>query len=258
MGSLFSNAGRAGLALLYPRHCALCKDPLEAATPVDQGLCEGCAGYLLPLEPPFCEQCSEPLAGNPGPDAVTCENCLGHRWKLDGAVCALRGSQAAWELVHLFKYGRRSHLAPLLGRHLQRVFEDRRIYGRGFDALVPVPLHVGRERERGFNQARLLAEQLDNAPVQDLLIRARETGTQTRLSRTGRQQNLRGAFQVRQTFTDWVGQRSPDHRVRGKSFLLIDDVFTTGSTLDECARVLKAAGAREVWAATLVRAGGAD
>lgn len=255
--TLLKSVGESSLALLYPRHCALCRCALEAEA---EDLCADCARYLLPLEAPFCQRCSEPMAGavGIGGEAI-CENCLGHRWKLDGAVCALRSSAAAWELVHAFKYAKRSHLAPLLGRRLRRVLEDERIRGRHFDAIVPVPLYRAREQERGFNQAHLLAEQLEsNIPVRALLSRVRETGTQTRLSRRGRQENLRGAFGIRRSLVDRIRRRPVSEQIMGRAFLMIDDVFTTGSTLDECARVLKAAGAREVWAATLVRAGGAD
>ncbi len=247
--------GTAATALLYPRQCALCRHPLpvEEAPGAADALCAACAEYLLPLDPPFCAQCAEPLAGASDGSEVLCEACsdpAAPRWHLSGAVCALRASRAAWELVHAFKYGREAHLAPLLGRHFTRVLADPRFRSRRFDAIIPVPLHRVREQERGFNQAELLADLLAHeagVPLVNALKRVRPTGTQTHLSRAGRQKNLRGAFQLR--------RRVP---VEGRNFLLIDDVLTTGSTLDECARLLKAAGAGEVWAATLVRAGGAD
>lgn len=257
--------GRGSLALLYPRKCALCETALDEvyashgvglgdAERARQALCERCETFLRPLERPFCEICSEPLGGLETEATSTrqCENCREIRWRLDGAVCALRGTTGALELVHAFKYGRQAHLAPLLGWLLRDAGGDARLQGREFEALVPVPLHPIRRRQRGFNQAHLLAEQLRlrfgprPLPVREILRRVRDTGSQTRLSRAGRQRNLRGAFELRRAWRS---------RVAGRSFLLVDDVFTTGSTLDECARVLKQAGAAEVWAVALVRAG---
>jgi ComF family protein len=309
---------RGGLALFYPRQCALCRRVLaeedepfaagaapaaETAGSADaeasagtsdagalaavaakagaeprelarQPLCPDCLTYLAPLEPPFCGICSEPLPSAevppfqfppPPPPSVPegrdrsptlCANCGGFRWHLDGAICALRGTAGALELVHSFKYGKQAHLAPLLAWLMRDTGRDPRLAGREFHALVPVPLHPIRRRQRGFNQAELLAQQLRRhlghppsgplPPVCHLLRRIRETGSQTRLSRDGRQQNLRGAFALRP---------GAEARVTGRRFLLVDDVLTTGSTLDECARVLKRAGAREVRAVTLVRAG---
>jgi len=117
--------------------------------------------------------------------------------------------------------------------------------GQEFDAIVPVPLHSKRLREREFNQAALLAAEVArvaNIPVRDVLLRARYTGTQTALDRTARRQNLRNAFSLR---------KNAD--VTDQNLLLIDDVLTTGSTLDACAAVLLEQGAESVRALTLAR-----
>jgi ComF family protein len=124
--------------------------------------------------------------------------------------------------------------------------DDERLRDREFDVIVPVPLHPARQRERGFNQASLLALALRDrvaAPIKPLLERVRYTTTQTAFDRTERIENLHGAFRLR---------RKAD--VRGLRVLLIDDVLTTGATLSECARVLKKAGAVSVFAATAARA----
>src|SRR5690606_34711792 len=113
-----------------------------------------------------------------------------------------------------------------------------RIRARPVDFLVPVPLHPAREREREFNQAKVLADllsELSGIPALNALSRVRYTTTQTRLDRRERMENLRGAFELRQTCP-----------VQSRHLLLVDDVLTTGSTLDECARVLRAAGAASV------------
>jgi ComF family protein len=123
---------------------------------------------------------------------------------------------------------------------------DPRLRGRRFDMIVPVPLHPARERERGFNQAALLAELFARqiaVPLRLALERIRYTKTQTAYDRAERMENLRDAFRLRKNLN-----------VRELHVLLIDDVLTTGSTLSECARVLKEAGAISVYAATAARA----
>src|SRR5204863_9391333 len=124
--------------------------------------------------------------------------------------------------------------------------DDERLRDHHFDVIVPVPLHPARQRERGFNQASLLAELLSvhtSIPCRPLLERIRYTTTQTALDRSERMENLHNAFRLRK-----------NANVRGLHVLLLDDVLTTGSTLSECARVLKRAGAISVHAATAARA----
>ncbi|MEP6937401.1 MAG: ComF family protein [Chthoniobacterales bacterium] len=150
------------------------------------------------------------------------------------------------KLIHDFKYGRQRHLRHQIALWLNVSLQDPRLRDRHFDFVVPVPLHPARERERGFNQALLLAELFcitHRLGLQPLLERIRYTTTQTAFDRTERMENLRDAFRLR---------KNAD--VRGLRVLLIDDVLTTGSTLSECARVLKAAGAVSVHAATAARA----
>jgi ComF family protein len=133
-----------------------------------------------------------------------------------------------------------------VARWLCTAFDDERLRGRHFDIIVPVPLHPTRLRERGFNQAGLLTELLStriSIRCKRVLKRIRYTTTQTALDRAERIENLHNAFRLR---------KNAD--VRGLHVLLIDDVLTTGSTLSECARVLKRAGAISVYAATAARA----
>ncbi|MGH8093596.1 MAG: ComF family protein [Chthoniobacterales bacterium] len=147
--------------------------------------------------------------------------------------------------IHDFKYGRQLHLRHLVGRWLGETLTDSRLNGRRFDLIVPVPLHPARQRERGFNQAELLAIELRREsclPLRNVLQRTRYTTTQTQFDRSERMENLRGAFRLR---------RGCD--VQDLRMLLVDDVLTTGSTLSECASVLKKAGALSVHAATAAR-----
>ncbi len=132
-----------------------------------------------------------------------------------------------------------------MGRWLSEALTDTRLAGQRFDLIVPVPLHPARQRERGFNQAELLALELQRKcrlPLGRVLQRTRYTTTQTQFDRSERMENLRGAFRLRR------GCNVQDLRM-----LLVDDVLTTGSTLSECAFVLKKAGALSVYAATAAR-----
>jgi len=163
----------------------------------------------------------------------------------DAAISAYRSRGEVREVIHDFKYGRLVHLRHLVGRWLAEALEDPRLAGRRIDCVVPVPLHPARKRERGFNQAELLGRELQKASgleMRELLQRTRYTTTQTQFDREERMENLKGAFRLR---------RGCD--VQGLRMLLVDDVLTTGSTLSECASVLKRAGAFSVHAATAAR-----
>jgi len=173
-----------------------------------------------------------------------CPNCDGRSWHLSAIVAACRYEGVAGELVKRFKYGRDRTLAPALGLLLVEAVNDPRLDGKRFDAIVPVPLHLLREREREFNQSALLASCLGKhlgCPMRHLLRRNRATAPQAGLSRAERMQNLEGAFEVRKTPRE------------GVSLLLVDDVTTTGATLDACAAILMEAGAAEVCAVVVAR-----
>ena len=231
-----------GLAsLIYPPTCTIC----SASVGSREYLCVDCETKLSRIVPPFCAKCSEPFDG-----AITttfcCANCAHRKLYFDAAVSAYRSRGIARHVILNFKYGRQIHLRHLVGRWLIAALDDSRLRERRFDAIVPVPLHPARQRQRGFNQAALLAERIASRlgmPVRPMLQRVRFTTTQTAFDRSERIQNLRHAFRLR-----------GNADVRGLEVLLIDDVLTTGSTLSECARVLKENGACSVYAATAARA----
>ena len=231
----------AAVSLLYPSVCTICGRSVGAG----EYLCDQCEAKTVRIVAPFCQKCSEPFEGAIT-GVFTCANCAHRRIYFDAAVAAYRGRGIVREIIHEFKYGRRIHLRHLVARWLFAALEDERLCGRRFDVIIPVPLHPTRQRERGFNQAGLLAELLGSQtsiPVKPLLERTRYTTTQTALDRSERMENLHNAFRLR---------KNAD--VRGLRVLLVDDVLTTGSTLNECARVLKRAGAFSVHAATAARA----
>jgi len=228
-------------SLLYPPACTICSAPVDSG----EYLCTECESKVSRIVPPFCATCSEPFDG-----AITttfsCANCAHRRLYFEAAVSAYRARGIVRHVILNFKYGRQIHLRHLVARWLVRAFDDERLRERQFDAIIPVPLHPARQRQRGFNQAELLADWLSDhlsLPLRPVLQRIHYTTTQTAFDRTERMQNLRGAFRLR---------KKAD--VRNLRVLLIDDVLTTGSTLSECARILKEAGVHSVYAATAARA----
>ena len=229
------------LDLLYPPHCAIC----FCKTPTGEHLCPACRKGAPAIRAPFCDVCSEPFFGRI--DGVfICPNCRDRRFRFTCAVSRYQSRSTVRELIHRFKYNGKVYLRHVLTDLLTEALQDSRLQSPPCDRLVPVPLHPTRERERGFNQALLLAEGLARRsaiPLADCLKRTRYTTTQTIFDREERMENLRGAFQMRQNAD-----------VRNLHLLLIDDVLTTGSTVDECARVLRDAGAASVRVATVARA----
>jgi competence protein ComFC len=224
--------------LFFPLHCAGCGKAIRSGW-----LCKACVDSLSFVRPPRCEVCSQPYSG--ALEAFVCANCRGRAFHFSCAVAVLQSRGVVRELIHRLKYAGEVWLASPLSDLLAQGLRDARLACCRFDALVPVPLHPLRKREREFNQAELLGRELSKrqeVPLWAALERVRYTVTQTHFNRRQRMQNLRDAFAVRRNVV-----------LQGKNLLLIDDVLTTGSTLDECARTLLMAGARSVRALTVAR-----
>jgi ComF family protein len=181
---------------------------------------------------------------HPMGDGAICADCARERASWDQARAVFRYDKHSRRLVLSLKHGDHTHLATALGRWMQRAGGE---ILEGADLLVPVPLHWSRLFARRYNQAALLAHAIRAAggpPVAaDWLVRRRRTPSQGRLSPAGRIRNVRGAFALR---------RGCD--LAGKRAIIIDDVLTTGATVDECARVLRRAGAASIGVLTLARA----
>jgi ComF family protein len=241
MLALFRRATDAALSLFYPPHCAVC------GTDTSKGvyLCPKCLAEAKRIEAPYCQKCSQPYEGNITGE-FTCGDCQSRGFHFDCAISGYVARGVVRDLIHRFKYKRERYLRQALAEWAAVCLDDKRLTGRPFDAFVPVPLHPTKQREREFNQAevigRILAQRA-RAPLVNALIRTRYTTTQTRFQRRDRMENLHGAFRVRQ----------PD-AVLNRHLILVDDVFTTGSTVEECARVLCQAGAASVRVLTVARA----
>jgi len=233
-------SGEAFLNALYPPHCAQCL----ANTASGVHVCAICAAQARKIEPPFCRRCSQPFEGAIDGE-FTCAQCSDHPVHFDCAVARYRSRGIVREFIHRFKYDRQYYLRQPLADWLAETLEDARMTAQPFDAFVPVPLHLARYRERDFNQAEVLARLVAKRagkPVLHALKRIRYTTTQTQLDREQRMENLRNAFRVRHASL-----------VQSRHLVLVDDVFTTGSTVEECARVLRQAGAASVRVVTVAR-----
>jgi len=219
------------IELLFPQWCVGCGKEGDF-------ICQACRQSLPRIMPPICPKCGKPqLSG------ILCPGCTSWQAKIDGIRSPFRFDGVIRQAIHQLKYRNLRALAATLANLLQDYLVTHPMSG---EVLVPVPLHQKRLRERGYNQSSLLAKELGKLThlpvVDDCLIRHRYALPQTKtLTVDERQSNVANAFTCR------------DQRLRDKQVLLIDDVSTSGSTLDACAAALKAAGATSVWGLVLAR-----
>ena len=227
--------------------------PAVAADILSPWVCPDCVGGWRPIDSPMCRSCGIPFKSREGADHI-CGQCLQRPMNFRMARASAVYSPLAMAFLHAFKYSGKIQLATPLGAMLASAFIS---YWEGADVdlFLPVPLHRRRFRRRGFNQAYLLAEELESrldrmariravpAVERGALRRVRCTASQTGLRRKGRLANIRGAFEV-----------PNPAKVRDRRILLIDDIYTTGATVNECARMLLAAGAARIDVLTVARA----
>ena len=197
--------------------------------------CSACRHAVPLVLPPVCPRC-----GRPQPRVEPCARCAAHPLQIAGIRSVALFEGTLRKAIHEFKYRYVRELAVPLGDLLVAAWPGLLL---PVDVILPVPLHARRSRARGYNQAALLAErfgrELGIPVVDDALIRHRNTPSQTRLDAAGRRRNVSGAFSCKSS------------SVAGRRVLLIDDVCTTGSTVEACGVALQAGGAQSVWALTL-------
>lgn len=228
------------LNFIYPRniYCILCDASIDKD--VKYSICDECKSKLRFINEKTCDKCGKPL------DELylidRCIDCINNTNYYDKAVSCIEYDDLSKKIIYDLKYHKRRYISY----HVAEIIYDRLMESdmHNFDIIIPVPLHKAKERERTFNQAGIIGKYLGrmlNVEVEkQILIREKNTITQNQLTREKRRENLKGAFNV--VNADDIGN---------KNLLLIDDVFTTGATANECARVLVESGALNVYVATL-------
>lgn len=224
---------RFGLDLALPPLCPSCRDLVHS----DQGLCAKCWSKLSFITKPYCERLGTPFPFDPGPGTLSM-NAIADPPAYGRARAAVRYDEVARALVHSFKYGDRMDLAPTLSGWMAQAGRE---LIENAEVLVPVPLHWRRLWARRFNQsaalAQIIGQRLGRPVAAQALKRVKPTRHQVGLSQSERAQNVAGAFRA-----------PPDERaeISRRKVVLIDDVLTSGATVDACAKALLRAGARSV------------
>jgi len=220
----------ASLDLLFPQRCIGCGTEGEL-------ICSSCRKSLPRLQSPYCKVCGLPLK-----EGAACPKCSVNPLQINGIRSVFLHEKLARDAAHALKYNNLKLLAKPLAQFMERYLESNPLSA---DVLMAVPMHPKRLRKRGYNQAYLLARELGKLmqlPVSHgSLVRTKNTGSQVSLRAKARQENVAGAFGCN------------DRGLADKRVLLIDDVCTTGATLNACAITLKEAGAVTVWGLTLSR-----
>jgi ComF family protein len=230
---------RLVLDIALPTLCVSCREPVHG-----EGVCAACWAKLSFIAPPFCPRLGIPFVYDPGPELLSME-AIANPPAYQRARAAVRYDDVARTLVHALKYQDRTDLAPAMGRWMARAGKE--LLDEA-DVLVPVPLHWRRGWSRRYNQSGALAHVISRQSgvtlAAESLRRVRATEQQIGLSRARRASNVQGAFRV-------AADRMAD--IQGRQVILVDDVLTTGATVDACARALLRAKAAQVDVLTFAR-----
>jgi ComF family protein len=234
--SLIPAIGNALVSAFLAPTCAVCSTVLD--DPLSGCVCHTCWAAIRPITPPICDVCGDPLPRQSG----RCAPCSAtdHIISRSRSIGEYEGTLR--EVIHAFKYSGRQSLARPLATLMKARGAELLI---AVDAVVPVPLHWRREYQRGFNQAAEISRHL-GPPVVHALIRRRATRAQIELAAHQRHVNVEGAFAVKRRSLRKL-------RIAGRTILLVDDVCTTGATLNACARLLRDCGASAVYSLTAAR-----
>jgi len=229
--------------LVYPRLCIFCHSKIKANN--DYNICSACAAEIKTINAPFCLRCGAVLEQLSQIRVNGCSRCSNKKYYFDQVFSACKYKGKVKSCIHFFKYKRKiktkNILSDLLIEFLNANFPTKNI-----DLITAVPLHKHKLQERGFNQSKLIADKLSEffkiESSHNNLCRVKKTVSQVTLSAQKRKLNTADAFAC----------KDPD-KFKNKRILLIDDIFTTGSTLNECAKVIKQSGAKNITCLTIAR-----
>ena len=229
------------LDILFPRRCPVCG---EITKPAGSLICPSCFRELSFVKSPTCKKCGKEIVDE---TAEYCDDCISHRHVFEHGVALLNYDEAARASMVQIKYKNKREYLDFYGAAMAVRYE-KAIRRMQVDAVVPIPVHRSRLRRRGFNQAEILAEIIGERlgiPVEPgCLVRTKRTLPQKELSAADRLKNLSGAFRA---------GKIPE---TVKTVLLVDDIYTTGSTIEACSRALKRAGIERVYFAVICMTGG--
>lgn len=229
---------KAGLDILIPPRCLKCSTLVD----IQGTLCPSCWASITFIDSPLCERCGFPFEHDMEGEAL-CGACIEAPPLYEKARSLMVYNQEARDLILYLKHGDGTHLAPYITDWMLKFAPE------AYDLIVPVPLHWTRLFWRSYNQSALLGNALSKSlgipTLPDALVRQRRTPSQGGLSRKGRNENVKGAF---------AANKKHISLLKGKAILLVDDVWTTGATVIECAKVLKKAGATSIYILTIARA----
>ena len=222
--------------LVYPPRCPVCNDIVTAG---GGGICENCRQKISYVTEPYCMKCGKPIENE---ENEFCRDCLDKKHSFNEGRSVLVYDEYMSRSIYRFKYNSKKEYARIYGQ----LISDRlgsKIRSWNADALLPVPIHKSRMKKRGYNQATLIAREVSkrlNIPVRDnILIRKTQTKAQKSLGAAERENNLKKAFIVRK------------NSVKLNTVIVIDDIYTTGSTIDAVSAVLKESGVSNVYFVTL-------
>lgn len=220
------------LDFLFPRRCPVCH---EIIVPAGADVCESCIQKLTYVKEPYCMKCGKPLVHS---EREYCEDCSTNKRYFSEGRAVFLYDDVMKKSIYQFKYGGRQEYADFYAKEIEKS-QGRKIKSWHADALIPIPLHKDRKKKRGYNQAALIAKQLGKSielpVIEDLLTRERKTVPQKNLSAKERENNLKKAFKI--------GRND----VKLNSVILIDDIYTTGSTINAAAQCLLEAGVGKIY-----------
>ena len=235
------------LNLIFPLDCKICEKPIRESK--GYSICEDCFKTIELIEPPYCIKCGKPLISTDyfkSNRGILCSNCKRKKYSFEFSRSVGIYQKVLKECIHLFKYYGEKKLAKPLGKLMINYLLKNNEFKKKIDLIIPVPLHKNDLKKRGFNQSVLLGRVIGDyfsIPVEKrVLIKKKLTPFQVNLSKKEREKNIIKAFVVERP-----------EEVKYKNILILDDIFTTGSTVEECAKELIKAQAKNIFVLTLAR-----